>query len=164
MKSLEQDYEFLFRRKPSRRNIISAFLFTPGFRAVAMLRVQQALEANNKYLLALGVSNLNHMITGAEFCVGARIGVPFIVRHPAGIVIGGGAEIGNHCILLHGVTIGEKYVREPDGIYPIIGDNVSIGCNSSIIGRVKISEGAIVGAHSLILRDIGPGETITGLY
>jgi len=129
-----------------------------------MLRIQQALESKNKYLLALGVSNLNHIITGAELCVGVRIGVPFIIRHPAGIVIGGGVEIGSNCILLHGVTIGEKYIREPDGIYPIIGDNVSIGCNSSIIGGVKVSDGVTVGAHSLILRDVARGETIMGLY
>jgi serine O-acetyltransferase len=162
MKNLEQDYEFLFHRKPSKRNIVSAFLFTPGFRSVAMLRIQQALESRNKYLLALGVSNLNHFITGAELCVGVRIGVPFIIRHPAGIVIGGGVEIGSNCILLHGVTIGEKYIREPDGIYPIIGDNVSIGCNSSIIGKVEVGDFATIGAHTLVLNDVSPGETVVG--
>lgn len=164
MKSLDQDYEFLFHRKPTKRNLVSATLFNPGFRCVVLLRIQGIFEAKNKYSLALAVSNLNHLITGAEFCVGVRIGVPLIIRHPAGIVVGGGVEIGTKCILLQGVTIGEKYIREPDGLYPIIGNNVSIGCNSSIIGRVSVGDGVIIGAHSLILRDVMPGLTISGVH
>jgi serine O-acetyltransferase len=129
-----------------------------------MLRIQEVFELKERYLLALAVSNLNQIITGAEFCVGVRVGVPLIIRHPAGIVVGGGVQIGDSCILLQGVTIGEKYIREPDGLYPIIGDNVSIGCNSSIIGKVLVGDGVTIGAHSLIMRDIGPGETIFGIH
>jgi serine O-acetyltransferase len=164
MKSLAQDYEFLFHQKPTRRNLVSASLFNPGFRCVVLLRIQGIFEAKKKYSLALAVSNLNHMITGAEFCVGVRIGVPLIIRHPSGIVIGGGVQIGSNCILLQGITIGEKYIREPDGFYPIIGDNVSIGCNSSIIGKVSVGDDVIIGAHSLILRDVRPGLTVSGVH
>lgn len=164
MKRLNQDYEFLFHRSPTRRNLLSAWLFNPGFRCVTMLRIQEVFELKGNYLLALAVSNLNQVITGAEFCVGVRVGVPLIIRHPAGIVIGGGVKIGNSCILLQGVTIGEKHIREPDGLYPIIGDNVSIGCNSTIIGGVLVGSGATIGAHTLIVHDVNSGETVIGIH
>jgi serine O-acetyltransferase len=164
IKNLSQDYEFMFGRVPRIRNLLSAYLFFPGFRAVTLLRIQQRLEVRNRLLLALAVSNLNQTITGAEFCLGAQIGAPLMVRHPAGIVIGGGVVIGNHCILLQGVTLGEKYVREPDGLYPIIGNFVSIGCNSTIIGNVTIGDRVTIGAHTLVLKSVNSGKTVLGTH
>lgn len=164
MKECRSDYDYLFARKPKLRNLISAFLFFPGFRAVVIMRLQLSLQSKDRHRSALFVSNLNHSLTGMEVCVGAQIGVPVVVRHPSGIVIGGGARIGNHCIILHGVTVGEKYVKNSDSRYPVIGNGVQIGCNASILGGLTIGENSVIGAHSLVLKDVEAGQTVYGVH
>jgi serine O-acetyltransferase len=164
MKRIRSDYAFQFGHDPRLRNVLSAFLFFPGFRASLIMRLQMSAQNHGMQRLALFISNLNHVITGAEICVGAEIGVPIIFRHPSGVVIGGGAKIGAHCTILQGVTIGEKYVQSPDGIYPVIGDLVQIGCNASILGNVIVGSKALIGAHALILKDVDGGKTVFGIH
>lgn len=57
---------------------------------------------------------------------------------------------------MQGVTIG---VKEKDGKANIrVGNNVYIGCNSSIIGdEIEIGDNAVIGAHALVLKDVGEG-------
>ncbi len=164
MKSLYSDYSFLFARKPKLRNLLSAFFFFPGFRAVAIMRLQLSSQSKQRFRFAMLVSNFNHFLTGIEICVGAQIEVPIIIRHPSGIVIGGGVKIGSGCIILQGVTLGEKYVLNPDGKYPVIGKGVQIGCNATILGGLTIGENSVIGAHSLVLSDVKAGETVHGVH
>ncbi len=44
----------------------------------------------------------------------------------------------------------------------IIGKNVSIGSNSSLVAPVTIGDGALTGASSVVTRDIAPGERVAG--
>lgn len=164
MKALYSDYNYLFTRKPKLRNLLSAFLFFPGFRAVAIMRLQLSLQSKQRYRAAMFVSSLNHSLTGMEVCVGAQIGVPIVVRHPAGIVIGGGAQIGSYCIILQEVTLGEKYVNNSDSKYPIIRNGVQIGCNASILGGLTVGENSVIGAHSLVFKDVEAGQTVWGVH
>ncbi|SUC11890.1 serine acetyltransferase [Proteus mirabilis] len=57
---------------------------------------------------------------------------------------------------MQGVTIG---VKEKEGKANIqVGNHVYIGCNSSIIGgEINIGDNAIIGAHALVLKDVGEG-------
>jgi serine acetyltransferase len=97
------------------------------------------------------VSGLNLKKNGSEFCVGAVISAPTLVRHPAGIVIGGGVKIGRYCILLHGVTIGRIDVQKGSkDIYPVIGDCVTFGAYSAALGDIRIHDHTIIGAHSVL--------------
>lgn len=85
--------------------------------------------------------------------------------HPFSICINAGAKIGKHCDIRQGVTLGG---REPYNTLIhekiVIGDNVFIGCNSSILGNVKIGNNVIVGAHALVLADVPDNTTVTGVW
>lgn len=81
--------------------------------------------------------------------------------HPTGIVIGAGANIGKNVTIYQNVTIGRKDKTTPD--YPTIEDDVIIYCNSVLIGKIKIGKGAVIGAGSIILRDVKPGEIVFGI-
>jgi serine O-acetyltransferase len=164
MRALYSDYNYLFDRKPKLRNLLSAIFFFPGFRAVAIMRLQFTFQKRARYRASMFVSSLNHILTGMEVCVGAQIGAPIIVRHPSGIVIGGGTQIGSYCVILQGVTLGEKYVIDSDGKYPSVGNGVQIGCNASILGGVTIGENSVIGAHSLVLNDVQAGHTVYGVH
>ncbi|MCK9576521.1 MAG: hypothetical protein M0R51_11410 [Clostridia bacterium] len=46
----------------------------------------------------------------------------------------------------------------------VIGNNVFIGCNASVLGNVKIGNNVIIGAHALILKDVPDRMKIKGLW
>lgn len=81
--------------------------------------------------------------------------------HPIGIVIGEGVKIGKNCRIYQNVTIGRKKFDEPN--YPVIGDNVTIYCNTSIIGNIHIGNNVTIGCNSVVLRDVQDGETVFGV-
>ena len=61
----------------------------------------------------------------------------FFPHHALGVVIGKKVKIGNNCKIQQGTTIGEK-ANSCD--VPIIGNNVFIGANSTIIGNNTVNE------------------------
>lgn len=81
--------------------------------------------------------------------------------HPTGIVIGEGVKIGKQTVIYQNVTIGRKY--KDVSKYPSIGNNVTIYANSTIIGDVKIGDNAIIGCNSVVLRNVEPGEKVSGI-
>lgn len=75
------------------------------------------------------------------------------VMFPERIKVGNNSIIGyNTTILAHEYLIDEYRVGDV-----IIGDNVLIGANSTILPGVKIGDGAIVSAATLVNKDIPPG-------
>lgn len=136
---------------PKFRHIVSSIIFNPGFKAVVIVRLQIKAQAKGRLRLAQLISNYNLRVTGAEFCVGVKIGPSLIVRHPNGIVVGGGVKIGQNLTLLHGVTIGLKDINNAESQrFPNLGNNVTLGTASTIIGDIYVADGTIVGAHTLV--------------
>lgn len=91
----------------------------------------------------------------------AKIDVNLILPHPIGIVIGEGTIIGSNCTIYQNVTLGRK--DKDIAKYPVIGNNVIIYANSTIIGDVKIGNNAVIGCNSVVLRDIQDGEIVSGI-
>ena len=159
---IKLDYYHLWVTEMTLKRFFSSLIFNPGFRSVVIYRIQQKLLYKKKYRFALMISNINQFLTGAEFCVGCEFGGGLIVRHPIGVVIGGGVKVGDMCILQHGVTLGEKYSQGLVSDYPVVGNYVSFGFGSGAIGGVKIGNNVTVGAGSLILNDVGDNLRVAG--
>jgi len=83
--------------------------------------------------------------------------------HPFGISINPGTEIGKNCDIRHGVTLG-KVNPEGPAEKIAVGDNVFIGCNASILGNVRVGNGAVIGAHALVLKDVPENERVKGVW
>jgi serine O-acetyltransferase len=62
-------------------------------------------------------------------------------------------------VMRHGVTIGAREGTDA----PVLGDDVRLGAYAQILGDVRIGSGARVGAMSVVLRDVSPGETVVGI-
>jgi acetyltransferase-like isoleucine patch superfamily enzyme len=77
---------------------------------------------------------------------------------PPGTVIGNNVFLGPACVLLN-----DKYPPS-GGVFraPIIEDNVTIGGNSTICPEVKIGKGAVVGAGSLVTKDVPTLSVVYG--
>lgn len=76
-----------------------------------------------------------------------------------GIVINPKVIMGNNVDIQHMVTIGTK--RGSD-IAPVIEDNVIIGAKATIIGSIKIGQGSVIGAGSVVVKDVPPYSVVAG--
>ncbi len=84
-----------------------------------------------------------------------------IFPHPVGIVIAKDAVIGKNCIIYQNVTIGKKagLTKQESAV---IGDNVRIYANACIIGNLNIGNNAMIGAGSVVTKDIPDNAIVAG--
>ena len=94
------------RRDPAARSKLEIFLLYPGVHAILYHRVAHWLYCRNWKFLARCVSQWSRFWTGIEIHPGAKIGRRLVMDHGMGIVIGETAEIGDDCLIYHGVTLG----------------------------------------------------------
>lgn len=67
--------------------------------------------------------------------------------------------IGENCTILHGVTIGGRAGH--NGL-PIIKDWCWIGTHSILLGDITIGEHSIIGAGSVVVKDVPPYSVVAG--
>jgi serine acetyltransferase len=90
-------------------------------------------------------------IIGCDIPDTTRIGPGCVIFHGQGLVINSAVLIGANCTLRQNTTIG---VSRQDGGCPIIGNNVDIGANTVIIGEICVGDFAVIGAGSVITKNI----------
>jgi serine O-acetyltransferase len=100
-------------------------------------------------------------ITGVEIHPAATIGSRLVIDHGMGVVIGETSIIGDDVLIYHGVTLGSKTGTRGKR-HPTIGNKVVLGAQATIIGNITVGDGAIVGAATLVIRDVEPGTTVVG--
>lgn len=91
------------------------------------------------------------------------IGKGLRIQYGFGTVIGGQTVIGNSCNISQLTTIGNKIIE--NGTFsksPIIGNNVDIGVNVTIIGDVRIGNNVVIGAGAVITKDIENNCVVVG--
>lgn len=100
---------------------------------------------------------------GIELPYKLNIGRNFTLYHGQALVINDGTKIGKNCTLRHSTTIGNK--KNKDGTYtscPNIGDNVDAGSNVCIIGPIIIGDNVVIGAGSIVVKDVPSNCVIVG--
>lgn len=97
-----------------------------------------------------------------EIHPGARIGRRFFIDHGMGVVIGETAEIGDDCMIYHGVTLGGSSA-EPVKRHPTLGNGVMVGAGAKILGPVHIGDGSQVGANAVVVHDVPAEATAVGI-
>ncbi|EGA70266.1 hexapeptide repeat-containing transferase [Vibrio sinaloensis DSM 21326] len=100
-------------------------------------------------------------LLGTEIPFTTSIGKGFRIYHGYGIVINSNTRIGENCSIRHGVTIGNKTLRDgTPSAAPVIGDNVEFGAGSIVIGDICIEDNARVGAGVVVTKDIQANQTV----
>src|SRR5947209_1218001 len=79
----------------------------------------------------------------------AEIGPGLYLSHAGGIFISPESVIGSNCDIAHHVTIGVSAMGRR-GV-PQIGNNVYIGTGATLIGKIKIGDGAKIAANTLVM-------------
>lgn len=92
------------------------------------------------------------------FCLpfSTKIGKGIKYAHPYSTILNA-ERIGDNFCCIHCTTIGKK-----GGGRPIIGDNVSLGCNVTIIGDITIGNNVTIGAGTVVVKDIPDNAVVVG--
>ena len=98
-------------------------------------------------------------ILGYDIPDRTKIGRQFNVYHGQGLVIGADVIIGDNVVVRQNTTIGNAY---PGGGSPIIEDNVDIGANAVLVGDIRIGRNSIIGAGSIVVKDVPPNVIVVG--
>jgi serine O-acetyltransferase len=161
MKIIE-DIRSVFKRDPAARNVFEILTCYSGVQAVIIYRFTHLLWRYKLYWLARFISTLARWITGIEIHPGAVIGRRFFIDHGMGVVIGETAEIGDDCMMYHGVTLGgtswDKVKR-----HPTLKDGVIIGAGAKILGPITLGKNVRVGSNSVVVKSIDDNCTVVGI-
>ena len=141
------------KTKPFPWYVIESLLFENGYQAVVLHRIAHVFKRNGIPVLGPLVARLNQFLTGVEIGPAVEVGPGLRIAHGYGIVIGGYARIGRNALLLHQVTIGSPSPSRVEKM-PVIGDNVFIGSNASLVAPVSIGDGAYTASGSVITEDV----------
>lgn len=140
----------------------------PAIRAISSYRIAHALHLLGVPLIPRIITEMAHSETGIDIHPGATIGDYFTIDHGTGVVIGATSIIGNHVKLYQGVTIGARSFpldvqgNPIKGIdrHPILEDDVVVYSNSTILGRITIGRGAVIGGNVWVTTDVPPGTKV----
>lgn len=162
MRFLKNLYLLIKEKDPSIHSSLEVILY-PFFKAFICYKIAHFFYRHKLYFLARLFSEIGKKRTGIEIHPGAKIGKNFFIDHGCGVVIGETAIIKDNVMLYHGVTLGGNKHTESKR-HPTIEDNVTIGCESVILGDITVGENSKIGARSLILKDVEPNSIITGIH
>ena len=149
-------------RDPAARSKLEIFLLYPGVHALIFHRVSHWLYRHKCFFLARLNSQLARHLTGIEIHPGARIGRRFVIDHGMGIVIGETAEVGDDCLIYHGVTLGGTG-KDQGKRHPTLGNNVMVSAGAKVLGPSKVGDGARIAANAVVLTEIPPEATAVGV-
>ena len=144
---------------PAAKSYIEIFLLYPGPRAVLFHRCAHFLYRIRFYFLARLLADISRTVTGIEIHPGAKIGKRLVIDHGVGCVIGETAEIGDDCIIFHGVTLGGLKF-DPIKRHPTVGNRVLIGTGAKVLGPIKIGDDSKIGANAVVIKEVPAGATV----
>lgn len=140
----------------------------PGVMAITSYRIAHVLHELEVPLIPRIITEHAHGITGIDIHPGATIGEKFFIDHGTGVVIGETCRIGKNVRIYQGVTLGAKsfpldeHGNPIKGIdrHPIVEDDVIIYSGATILGRVTIGKGSIIGGNVWLLESVPPNSRV----
>jgi serine O-acetyltransferase len=166
---LDVDIQAAYQGDPAARSVDEVLLCYPGVLAIIHHRLAHTLYQLEVPLLARIVAELAHSLTGIDIHPGAEIGSGFFIDHGTGVVIGETAVIGERVRIYQAVTLGAKTFPTDEkgnlqkGLprHPIVEDEVVIYAGATVLGRITIGKGSIIGGNVWLTRSVPAGSNIT---
>jgi serine O-acetyltransferase len=166
---LDSDVLAAYHGDPAAGSVDEVLLCYPGILAMIHHRLAHELYRLDLRLLARIVAELAHAETGIDIHPGAQIGSGFFIDHGTGVVIGETTVIGDRVRVYQAVTLGAKrFPRNAQGHlekglarHPIVEDEVVIYAGATILGRVRLGRGAVIGGNVWLTHDVEPGANVT---
>ena len=165
---LDSDVIAAYQGDPAARSVDEVLLCYPGILAMIHYRLAHCLYGLGLPLLARIIAELAHAETGIDIHPGATIGAGFFIDHGTGVVIGETAVIGQRVRLYQAVTLGAKrFPANADGTlqkglprHPVLEDDVVIYAGATLLGRITVGKGAVIGGNVWLTHDVPPGARV----
>jgi serine O-acetyltransferase len=166
---LATDVQAAFEGDPAATCPEETIFCYPGMLAVTYHRLAHELYTRGAPLIPRIMSEHAHGLTGIDIHPGATIGESFFIDHGTGVVIGETTIIGKRVRLYQGVTLGAKSFPKDEhgnpikGIprHPIVEDNVVIYAGATILGRVTVGRGSVIGGSVWLTHSVPPGTVLS---
>ena len=159
---LLEDARNIQRKDPAARTVLEVILLYPGFHILVYHRVAHWLFEHKHFFLARWVSQRGRHKTGIEIHPGAKIGKCLFIDHGMGIVIGETAEVGDDCLIYHGVTLGGTG-KDHGKRHPTLGNNVMVGSGAKVLGPFTVGDNARIAAGAVVLSAVPEDCTAVGV-
>ncbi|XP_038719603.1 serine acetyltransferase 2-like isoform X2 [Tripterygium wilfordii] len=160
-RSIRLDVQAFKDRDPACLSYCSTLLYLKGYHCLQSYRVAHSLWNQGRKVLALTLQSRISEVFGVDIHPAAKIGEGTLLDHGTGAVIGETAIIGNRVSIMHGVTLGGTG-KECGDRHPKVSDGALLGACVTILGNIKIGEGAMIAAGSLVLKDVPPHSMAAG--
>lgn len=106
--------------------------------------------------------HLDQLLFACHIGSHAQIGEECVFQHNGlGVVISEHAVLGDRCMVYQHVTVGA--LEDGSEKVPTIGNDVIIGAGATLLGPIRIGDGAKIGAGAVVLRDVPSGATAVGV-
>lgn len=144
---------------PTVKEAVEAALVQDGYAVLALSRLRAAtrrwhVPGANRVLRLFQTA-----VYGIEIGNDVQLGEGVNFAHTLGIVIGGDAKIGARVKFLGNNTVGTA----KDNGYPVIEDDVIVGCGARILGPIRVGRGALIGANAVVVSDVPAGAVVAGI-
>lgn len=177
MMNLEEFLEHVGARRPLNTPEIHVFLNEMSNEARKI-----TFELNNAYHTPEEVRQILSRLFGRQVDETLRVFPPFYTDFGKNITIGknvfinacchfqdqGGITLGDGCLIGHNVvfaTLNHGFApADRASLYPapiVLGKNVWVGSNSTLLQGIRIGDNAVIGAGSVVTKDV-PANTIVG--
>lgn len=164
---LETDVEAIAGADPAAGSLREIVYCYPAVTAMLHYRTAHELHRLGVPVIPRMITEHAHSVTGIDIHPAARIGEGFAIDHGTGVVIGETTIIGNNVTIYQGVTLGARNFRYDEAgrpinqpRHPILEDGVTVYSNASILGRITIGEGSVIGGNVWLTHSVPPHSRI----
>ena len=156
---------YRYTHKKTLKSFLITYIKRRGFKITFYYRICNYLYNSNSkillYIFKIILLNCQDKYN-IDIFPKTEIGPGFHISHGFGIVIHSSVKMGKNIDIAQGVTIGLQARGKKKGI-PVIGNNVFIGPNATILGGITIGDNVAIGANSVILNDIPDNAVVAGV-
>lgn len=162
---LVEDLRAALEGDPAASSAPEILLGYPGMAALIHHRLAHALHRLGSKLPARLVADLARAKTGIDIHPAAEIGEGLFIDHGMGVVIGETAILGRRVRLHQGVTLGARHVSAAADLkglprHPIVEDDVVIYAGATVLGRVTVGRGSVIGGNVCLTASVPPESRI----
>ena len=162
------DLRAAYENDPAAASMPEILLGYPGMVAIICYRIARALHLLGAPVVARLITLIAHSRTGIDIHPGAEIGGSFSIDHGTGLVIGETAIIGKNVRLCERVTLGANRLHAGQsrlalkGVarHPVIEDDVFIFAGATLLGRITVGRGSVIGGNVWLTRSVAPGSNV----
>jgi serine O-acetyltransferase len=166
---LATDVAAAYEGDPAATSTDEVLFCYPGLLAMTSYRLAHELYRLQVPLIPRMITEHAHSLTGIDVHPGASIGEGFFMDHGTGIVIGETCVIGKRVRVYQGVTLGARSFpldeegRPIKGVarHPIVEDDVIIYSGATILGRIVIGRGSVIGGNVWLTHSVAASSRVT---